>query len=123
MVFPKIGRTGEYYDDEDDTDFNQHKNPNQSIYHNNHANEESVTANQRYYYSNRNSQYIGDGVNMNRKQFGDTNRSVFEDRPTREGKGVYVNEDGQQYIGEWLKGEMHGFGKLFWNEKQIHYEG
>ena len=56
LVFPKIGRAGEYYDDKNiDEDGFGHRasSINQGI------DEETVTAKQRFYYANRNSSYIG----------------------------------------------------------------
>lgn len=44
-------------------------------------------------------------------------------KPYRQGKGYYQNHDGQLYLGDWVKGEMEGHGKLYWDEKRIRYEG
>ena len=63
-------------------------------------NEESIVAEQRYYYHNRNSQYIGSGIISNKSKY----ISEEEQKPIREGRGVYKNQDGQLYIGDWKKG-------------------
>ena len=43
--------------------------------------------------------------------------------PLREGKGLYQHSDGQSYLGEWHLGKMHGFGKLYFSNKKLRYEG
>ena len=46
-----------------------------------------------------------------------------EEGTVREGHGVYQYKDGQKYIGEWHRGKMHGYGKLYYNDNQLRYEG
>ena len=41
----------------------------------------------------------------------------------REGKGLYQHSDGQSYIGEWHMGQMEGYGKLYFANKKLRYEG
>lgn len=41
----------------------------------------------------------------------------------RQGKGYYLNQDGQYFVGNWQKGDMTGYGKLYWSENKIRYEG
>jgi len=47
-------------------------------------------------------------------QSGDPN-VMGQNKPYREGKGYYRHKDGQIYVGDWEKGEMSGYGKLYWN--------
>lgn len=47
----------------------------------------------------------------------------FNEKQTREGKGYYLNQDGQYFVGNWQKGDMTGYGKLYWSENKIRYEG
>ncbi len=60
------------------------------------------------YYQNRNSRYIGEVK-------GGDNNVAGHTVPYRDGKGYYKNQDGQIYVGDWAKGEMTGFGKLYWS--------
>ena len=46
-----------------------------------------------------------------------------ESEPIREGKGRYQYKDGQVYMGDWRHGKMNGFGKLFYADKRLRYEG
>lgn len=39
------------------------------------------------------------------------------------GFGVYVDQQGHMYVGEWLNDQYHGEGCETWNYKQIKYEG
>ena len=57
LVFPKIGKVGEYYNESNIDSFQKQKIID---------NEESVVAEQRFYYHNRNSQYIGSTSNANK---------------------------------------------------------
>lgn len=41
----------------------------------------------------------------------------------RHGKGVYQYVDGQTYMGDWKDGRMHGYGKLYYQDKKLRYEG
>lgn len=66
-------------------------------------------ASQRFRYSSgqRNiGSYLGDASQMK-----------------RQGKGVYQYVDGQLYIGEWHNGKMSGYGKLYFKDKRLRYEG
>jgi hypothetical protein len=78
--------------------------------------EQNVVNQQRHLYANRNSRYIGE-VKGGEKEI------VGEMVPYREGKGYYKNHDGQIYVGDWTKGDMSGYGKLYWNEQKLRYEG
>lgn len=66
--------------------------------------DEAVIANHRYFYANNNSQYIGSSML----------RNGIDDRPLKEGKGLYILADGQSYLGDWKDNEMEGYGKLYW---------
>ena len=46
---------------------------------------------------------------------------VFNDK--FEGKGKYIYEDGNYYIGEWLNGKKHGKGIEYYKNGSIKYEG
>lgn len=39
-----------------------------------------------------------------------------------DGIGVYDADDGRKYVGEWMKGKMHGKGVYIWPNNRI-YEG
>ena len=41
----------------------------------------------------------------------------------REGKGIYQYKDGQTYLGDWKEGKMDGYGKLYYKNKKLRYEG
>lgn len=63
-------------------------------------NEDNIVDEQRYYYQNRNSQYIGSVVTPTKSKFA----KEVEQKPIREGTGAYKNQDGQLYVGDWKKG-------------------
>lgn len=50
-------------------------------------------------------------------------QELREKKTIREGKGIYRHSDGQTYIGQWHLGKMHGYGKLFYGDGQLRYEG
>ena len=39
------------------------------------------------------------------------------------GKGKYINEYGNYYIGEWINGNEHGKGILYYKNGNIKFEG
>lgn len=96
LIYPKIGKVGEFY------------NEGGNSLRVGSLDDQSIIAEQRHFYANRNSQYIG-GAKSGLSQV------PGQQKFFREGKGYYRNQDGQVYIGDWVKGEMSGYGKLYWN--------
>ncbi len=92
-MYPKIGRAGEFY--------NENKLATSHYQESRLSNrdETSIVAEQRHFYQNKNSSYIGEGKYMVRQ-----NSSASNEKPYREGKGYYQNHDGQLYLGDWVKG-------------------
>lgn len=41
----------------------------------------------------------------------------------RNGRGKFSYQDGGYYEGEWKDNKMHGWGKLFYENGKIAYEG
>ena len=58
--------------------------------------------------------YVGDTLSLSSKK---------EVEPLREGKCIYRHFDGQSYVGQWYRGKMHGFGKLYFANETLRYEG
>ena len=58
------------------------------------------------YYSNGNIKYDGEFIN-----------------DKREGKGKFIWEDGEYYIGEWKDALKHGKGIIYYSNGNIKYDG
>jgi hypothetical protein len=41
----------------------------------------------------------------------------------KHGQGIYYFSDGGYYDGQWYEDQMHGFGKLFFRNNKLAYEG
>ena len=41
----------------------------------------------------------------------------------RDGNGIFLNEFGEYYIGQWVKDHMHGKGKIYDKDGNLKYEG
>ena len=75
-------------------------------------------ANQRLRYSSHGAASVGSYMGQTMTLEGNTRKE-----PLREGKGIYQNADGQSYLGSWHTGKMHGYGKLYFKDKRMRYDG
>ena len=78
--------------------------------------EESIVANQKLSYYDKEASNLG-------QYLGDVASNSEKESYLREGKGFYRHLDGQAYLGEWSKGKMHGFGKLYFSDEKLRYQG
>ena len=54
------------------------------------------------------------------------NKDIYEGEfknDKREGNGKYIWENGEYYIGQWLNGNKHGMGIIYYKDGNIKYEG
>ena len=103
---PNIGIGGEYAKVREDD------NPFQKFV------AETVVANQRLRYTSGTSDRMGSYMGQTMTLEGNIRKE-----PLREGRGLYQNSDGQSYIGDWHLGKMHGYGKLYFKDKRLRYDG
>ena len=81
-----------------------------------------IIKNEKRIEDNKNNKFCGKGKLYNKN----TNEIVYEGdliNGTCEGKGKYIFENGDYYIGQFKNGLREGLGKQYYKNKQIQYDG